>query len=199
MRALVTANLTRNGVFASIPGNEMVGGEVDLWTGRIYGSENAPDERIVDGAPRDALREQLRASYERLRIIVDHRILLDDIARSWEKNDAEWAKQILEPILARTPRHALARYWFGTAVHLARQELDEAERIFHDLLEHGMVEPTWEMWLRSWIHNRLGVIASARKRNDDALAHFQEAYVLATAAPEREFARDQLKRLRAHE
>ena len=65
-----------------------------------------------------------------------------------------------------------ARYWFGTAVHIVRQVWDEAERTLHDLLDHGMPLPTWEMWMRSWIHNRLGVVALARKQQDAAWSHF---------------------------
>jgi len=199
MRALVTANLSHNFIFQSLPGNEFVGGEGDLWNGRIYGSENIPDEKALDCAPRDDLRERLRTTYAQLRIAVDHRILLDDVAQAWEANDIARAQRILPPILEHTPRHAVARYWFGTAVHMVQREWDVAERLFDDLLKHGMNEPTWEMWLRSWIHNRMGVIAIERHDPDAASSHFAEALKSATAGPEREFARDHLKQLRPHE
>lgn len=195
MRSLITANLTRNFVFQSTPSNEIIGGESDLWSGRMYGSENAPNAYIVDGRAADRLLDELGMAYDRLRLIVDHRILLDEVARVWEQHDSHWARKTLAPILERTPRHALARYWFGTAVYMVAQQWAEAEQIFEDLLAQGMVEPTWEMWLLSWIHNRLGIIANARKQPDAAIEHFQNALRLATARPEHEFARDNLKSL----
>ncbi len=196
IRALITANVHRNLIFQSIPGSDFIGGGVDLWSGRIYGSENSPDEPMFDHEARGELRERLQAAYERLRVNVEHRILLDDFARAWEGHDAAWAEQILAPILKHDPQHSVARYWFGTAVHSTRQSWDEAEKTYQDLLTHGMLLPTWEMWLRSCIHNRLGVVAIARKRFDDARSHFRKALELATAFPEREFAREHLRELR---
>lgn len=199
MRSLVTANVSRNFMFQSTPGPEFIAGEADLWTGRIYGSENAPNEPALDRAAQGDLLERLRAAHERLRIILDHRVRLDEVSSGWESHDMTWSKQILDPILAHTPKHALARYWFGTAVLMVQQQWDEAERIFDDLLGHGMSEPTWEMWLRSWIHNRLGVIAIARNAPDKARSHFVEALQLAAANPEQLFALDHLRRLRPHD
>lgn len=197
MRALVTANVSHNFVFQSLPSQELMGGQFELWNGRIYGSENEPDAYILDTAPRAELLEQLRAAKQRLEIIVDHRRQLDEVAQAWNAHDVAWAKQRLDPILAHTPHHALGRYWFGTAIHLAQQEWDEAERLFNDLLAHGMAEPTWEMWLRSWIHNRLGFIALEKNRPNDALTHFKTALELATAQPEHDFAAKHMKALGA--
>lgn len=197
MRSLVTANVSRNYVFQSTPSEDFMGGQLDLWNGRIYGSENAPDAYVVDGLPRAELLEPLQASYERLAVIVEHRKRLDELAQAWQAHDATWAKEQLDPILARTPRHAVARYWFGTAVQMAQKQWVDAERMFEDLLTRGMGEATWEMWLRSWIHNRYGVMALEQKRPEAALTHFQTALQWATAVPERDFAAGHIKELGA--
>ena len=195
MRALVTANISHNYVFQSTPSPDFIGGQYDLWNGRLYASENAPDTRIVDTAPRTELLEQLQTAHEKLRVIVEHRKRLDEFAQAWEAHDVTWAMQQLDPILARTPRHAVARYWFGTAVLMAQKEWAKAERLFDELLNHGMAEATWEMWLRSWIHNRFGVMALEQKRADAALTHFKTALQWATALPERDFAATHIREL----
>lgn len=197
MRALMTLDAARNGNFKPLPSSDFIAGEADLWSGRIYASENSPASSMLDDVPPSReLREQLTINHERLRAFLEHRKQLDEFAQSWEFHDVAWAQHELDPILRATPRHAIARYWFGTAVHLPLQQWEDAERLFIDLLENGKNEPSWEMWLRAWIHNRLGVVALKLGRFEAAGRHFEQAFDLAVARPERAFAREHLDGLR---
>jgi hypothetical protein len=199
MRALVAADLSRGFAFQSIPSVDFIGGVEYLWGGRIYGSENVPTDEPLDREAKGTLRERLGTAHERLRRAVDDRIVLDEVARAWQLYDVVWARKLLDPILETTPRHALAKYWFATAVHMVEKQWAAAEEVFDHLLAHGMNEPTWEMWLRAWIHNRLGIVAIERKRPNIAREHFNKALGFASADPEYRFAREQLERLGAHD
>lgn len=197
MRALVTTNAARNDVFKAQPSQDFIAGETDLWSGRIYGSENSPETRMLDDlAPSPELRELLKSAQARLQTTLQHRKALDEFAQAWEFHDVNWARNELDPILQATPGHPIARYWFGTAILLAERDWDAAKRLFYDLLENGQNEPSWEMWLRAWIHNRLGIVALERKLADAARRHFQQAFDLSVALPERKFAHEHLEALR---
>ena len=117
------------------------------------------------------------------------------MSREQRERDVEWARGIVAPILARTPRHAIARYWLATAVDEPQRRRTEAEATYRDLLASGAAEPTWETWLIAWCHNRLGVIVLERGLVEEARAHFLEAGHKATAEPERSFAVTQLRSL----
>jgi len=197
MRALVTTNAARNDVFKAQPSQDFIAGGTDFWSGRIYGSDNAPEARMLDDlAPSAELREQLQAAHARLQTTLQHRKALDEFAQSWEFHDVAWAQNQLDPILKHTPQHPIARYWFGTAILLVQHDWNAAEQLFQDLLDNGGKEPSWEMWLRAWIHNRLGVVAMERKLTDAAKRHFEQAFALSVARPERAFARERLDALR---
>lgn len=118
------------------------------------------------------------------------------VSREWQLRDVEWARGLVAPILARAPRHAVARYWLATAVDGAQRRWAEAEAAYGDLLASGAEEPTWEMWLVSWCHNRLGVIALEKGLVEEARGHFLTAGHKATAEPERSFAITQLQELK---
>jgi Flp pilus assembly protein TadD len=102
---------------------------------------------------------------------------------------------VVAPILERRPRHAVARYWRATAVDGAAGRWGEAEATYRDLLATGPAEATWETWLVSWCHGRLGAVALERGRVEEARSRFVEAERTATAEPERAFARGHLLRL----
>jgi hypothetical protein len=144
------------------------------------------------GKPPKDVDTMLVAGEAALRPALADRQSLDRVSREWQRNDSAWAQAILTPILARAPRHAVARYWLATAVHMPQKHGIDADAIFRSLLDSGRDEPTWESWLVSCCHSRLGVLARNEGQTGAARTHFEEAVLTAVAEPERSFALLQL-------
>jgi hypothetical protein len=196
MDALVAADLSSDEGFKAMSSTNFRDGINDLWHGGIYGSENESGRAALSGRAPPELDALLGPSLRALTQIINDRIDLDTVSNLWERNDAQWARALVMPILERAPRHPIARYWLATAVESAERRWKEAETIFQDLLMAGAAEPTWEAWLPACIHNRLGVIALERGDTSAAYSRFMEGARLATAEPERTFAIAHLRRLR---
>lgn len=195
MDALVTADVGEATGFRAMSSGDLRDGRVTLWDGALYGSENRAGTAIVRGSAPPDLAASLATGRRALAAALEDRKTLDTISQSFSRREVEWAEALLTPILARAPRHAVARYWRATALDLPRRRLGEAEAAYRELLASGAVEPTWETWLVSWSHNRLGVIALQRGALDEARAHFLEGARRATAEPERAFAIAELEKL----
>jgi hypothetical protein len=192
MDALVTAELPPAAGFRAASSTDLRDGRSNLWDGALYGSENEAGKLPLAGAPPPELSALLEASRERLERALHDRVDLDTVALDWERRDPAWARALVSPVLVRSPGHAVARYWLATAVLLASGKRDEAEAALRDLLSSGPVESTWEPWLVSWAHNRLGVIAMDKGQKGEARSHFAEGLRTATAIPERRFAAEHL-------
>jgi murein DD-endopeptidase MepM/ murein hydrolase activator NlpD len=195
MDALVTTDVSERSGFRAMSSTDLLGGQLVPWDGALYGSENSPATKPLTGAPPPDLATLLDAGRRVLAQAVTDRKTLETVSREWASRDVAWARAQIAPILERAPRHALARYWRATAMDAAERRWAEAEVAYLDLLRDGRAEATWETWLVSWCHNRLGVIARERGLMREARAHFEEGESSAIAEPERAFAREALVRL----
>jgi len=210
MDALVTADLEGGTVeggivevdiaFRTMSSTDLRDGRTNLWDGALYASENEPGKPPVSGAPPAELGARIGAAHRQLKRAVGDRMDLDAIAldwerREWERREVGWARALIMPVLGRSPRHCVARYWFAMAVESAEGRPAPSEAILRDLLATGPAEATWETWLYGWIHNRLGAIALEKGQRDEARSHFTEGLRVATAEPERAFAREHLRLL----
>lgn len=195
MDALVTVDARESSEFRSMSSTDLRDGRTVLWDGALYGSENSPGTKPLTGAAPPDLLARLEAGRRALEEAIEDRKALDTVSREWTQREVEWARGIVGPILARAPRHAVARYWHATAVEGAQRRWAEAEAVYRELLASGAAEATWETWLVSWCHNRLGVIDLQRGDLEQARTHFLEAGHRATAEPERSFAIAQLRSL----
>jgi len=197
MDALVTVDVAESAEFRAMSSTDLRDGRTALWDGVIYGSENTPSSKPLFGAAPAELAAELASGRVALEKALADRRALDTVSREWSRRDSEWALGVLTPILARVPRHAVARYWLATAILRPQQRVPEAEVVYADLLTSGAIEPTWETWLVAWCHNRIGTIALEKGLLVEARAHFAEAARRATAEPERSFAEAALGRLDA--
>jgi hypothetical protein len=196
MDALVTAEAGDGSGFRAMSSVDLRDGQVVLWDGKLYGSENRPGTNPISAAAPPELAAQLDSGMRALQTILTDRRMLDTISREWSwRTEPGWAQANIAPILERTPRHAVGRYWLATAVHGAQGRRAEAEAIYLDLLASGTPEPTWETWLVSWCENRLGAIALQRGLVDEARSRFLQAARRAVGEPERAFAIAELRRL----
>lgn len=195
MDALVLADLSSPDGFRALSSTDLADGKVDLWAGTLYASENDPSRLPLSGPPPPALMAQIQANRAQLEQTIRDRVDLEVVVLGSDRRGPRWAESVLAPVLGRAPHNPVARYLFAIAVHAADGKHDEAGKILRELLLAGPVEPTWEPWLVSWIHDRLGVIALKMGLIEEARAHFLEALRRATAEPERSFALTQLREL----
>ena len=195
--ALVTVDVAESAEFRAMSSTDLRDGRTALWDGVLYGSENTHGSKPLLGGASPELAAELASGRVALEHALADRRALDTLSREWPRRDVEWARGVLTPILARTPRHAVARYWLATAILGPQRRVPEAEAIYANLLASGAIEPTWESWLVAWCHNRLGAIALEKGLVVEAREHFVEAARKATAEPERAFAEAALGRLDA--
>jgi len=119
------------------------------------------------------------------------------VAHKWKVHDPAWAQQIIDPIVARNPEHAVANYWLAVTVHMQVAKWSKARGVLQRVLSWGYRSPTWEMWLPAAVHNRLGEVAYYLGQNQVAATHFDKAHKLATTYATRGFAQGFMRRIRA--
>lgn len=194
IRALLAAPLPDRGSadapgdteFAILRGEAFRSGE-SIWSGALYASENARGIEARAGSHGD-LRAAITENARRARDAARARADLEALKLQWEDHDPDWAAQRLAPMLDAKPESAVAAYWWAVAVDLAKGDRAAAKQRLESLLEAGERMATWETWLTSAVHMRLGGVASDIGAVDAAREHFTIAARRATSVENREAA-----------